>query len=75
MEALPAVTKESTKTIRQVDKEVTRVEQMSRETRERMRRRKRSTDKMLEEVAEKSSSDMMKGRPIGLRKTVSTTKR
>ena len=64
MEALPAVTKESTKTIRQVDKEVTRVEQMSRETRERMRRRKRSTDKMLEEVAEKSSSDMMKGRPM-----------
>ena len=75
MEALPAVTKESTKTIRQVDKEVARVEQMSRETRERMRRRKRSTDKMLEEVAEKSSSDMMKGRPIGLRKTVSTHKR
>ena len=55
----------------QINKELTRIEQMARKTRGGIRKRRRSTERTLEEVAEKSVTTMIKNRPVGMRKMLS----
>ena len=69
MIAVAILHKETARSTRQVEKEVTRLEQLSRETRERIRKRRRLVARALEDVAEKSTSSLIKSRPLGLRKT------